>query len=184
MVFPSTEGRRDPERAAAARRQRERFARDIGDEVGRSWAHEPRRPRRKFTVGTGIVLVLFAGFGALPLILGDGGGGLIKADCDVPGVRLGPDDVTAGQSFSWQASGPQAGPYLITLDARAVTQDASGAVRPTGGRVLAGPTDLSGCRSAVALSTAPEASGVHEVTVFRRTAGRWERVAAAPLTVS
>ena len=184
MVFLPSEGRRDPERAAAARRQRERFARDIGDEVGRAWAHEPRRPRRKFTVGTGIILVLFAGFGAFPLIFGDGSGGLIKADCDVPGVRLGTDDVAPGGSFSWQAAGPEAGPYLVTIDARAVTEDASGAVRPTGGRVLAGPTDLSGCRSAAALSTAPEASGVHEVTVFRRTAGRWERAAAAPLTVS
>jgi hypothetical protein len=184
VFLPGSEGRRDPERAAAARRQRERFARDVGDEVGLAWAHEPRRTRSKFTVGTAVVFVLFAGLGALPLLLGSGKGGLIQADCDTAGVRLSSADLAPGQSFSWQAAGPEAGPYLVTIDATAVTEDASGTASPSGGRVLAGPTDLTGCRSAGALSTAPEASGVHEVTLFRRTAGRWERAAAAPLTVS
>ena len=184
VLLPGTEGRRDPERAAAAQRQRERFARDVGDEAGVAWAHEPRRRRRKFTTGTFVVLVVFGTLGALPLIFYDGDSSLIEATCSRPGIEASPDRLQVGESFAWQAAGPEAGPYVVTLDATAVTEDAAGAVRVTGGQLLAGPTGLPGCRSAKAVAAVGAARGAHDLTLFRRTGGRWERSAVAVLRVS
>lgn len=184
VLLPGSEGRRDPQRAAAAQRQRERFARDVGDEAGLAWAHEPRRGPRKFTIGTFVVLVLFAGLGAVPLILYDGDGSLLKADCSRPAVEAAPERLQAGESFAWQAAGPEAGSYVVAIDAAGVTVDAAGTARVSGGRVLAGPTGLPGCRSAQAVAVAPGGKGPHEVAVFRRAGDRWERSAVALLRVS
>jgi hypothetical protein len=184
VLLPGSEGRRDPERAAAAQRQRERFARDVGDEAGLAWAHEPRRGPRKFTVGTFVVLILFAGLGALPLLQHGGDGSLLRADCTRPAVEASPERLRAGESFAWQAAGPATDSYVIAIDAAAVTVDAAGTARVSGGRVLAGPTSLPGCRSAQALAVVPDGRGTHEVAVFRRTGDRWERSAVALLRVS
>jgi hypothetical protein len=183
-ILPGSEGRRDPQRADAARRQRVRFARDIGDEAGQAWAHEPRRAPRKFTIGTFVVLVLFAALGAVPLLTHEGDGGLLQPDCGRVAIEIGPDRLLAGERFGWQVAGPESGQYVVTVDAATVTVDAAGKAVPSGGSVLAGPTGLPGCRSRQTVTTAPAGKGSHEVAVFRRTAGGWERVAVAALRVS
>lgn len=184
VLQPDSEGRRDPGRGEAARRQRARFARDVGDEAGLAWAHEPRRGRSRFTVGTLAALVLFAGLGALPMLLNDSDGGLLKADCGTPALESSPGRVGPGQNFAWQAAGPQSGPYVVTLDAAEVSGEPGGSVRVATGRVLAGPTGFPGCRSEQLVAAAPQEKGGHEVTLFRRSGDRWERAAVAILQVS
>lgn len=183
-ILPGSEGRRDPEQADAARRQRVRFARDIGDEQGVAWAHEPRRGPRKFTVATFVVLVVFLLLGAVPLLLHEGDGGLVQPNCDTVEVQVGPERVLGGESYAWQIAGPESGQYVVAIDAASVTVDAGGRAVPAGGSVLAGPTGLPGCRSRQTVTTAPPGTGGHEVTVFRRSGTGWERVAVALLRVN
>jgi hypothetical protein len=176
--------RRDRTEDAAAARRRARVARDLGDEQGQAWAHEPRRKRSRFTVGTAVVLLTFAGLGAVPVFLGGSDGQLLAAGCDRPAVEVGTARISAGSDFSWQAAGPEQGPYVVALDAAAVTGPVAGPVSPDTGRVLAGPTALPGCRSAQTLAAGPTDRGAHEVVLFRRTATGWERAAVVLLTVS
>lgn len=182
-ILPGSEGRRDPERADALRRQRVRFARDIGDEHGQAWAHEPRRGPGRFTVGTFVVLVLFAAAGAIPLLLNRGDGGLVRPNCDEVVLGVGPGTVATGASFGWQVAGPESGQYVVALDADTVSVDASGRAVAAAGTVLGGPTALPGCRSMQTVSTAPTTPGEHSVTVFRRTDDGWRRVTVASLNV-
>ena len=174
----------DPAPGAAAQRQRVRFARDIGDEAGLAWAHEPRRKRSRFTVGTAAVLAGFAVVGALPMLFSDSDGQLVPATCDRPAVAVGRSPVEAGSKFAWQVAGPEQGPYVVTMGAGAVTGPPSGRVTVDTGRVLAGPTALAGCRSAQTVTDGPATAGSAEITLFRRTASGWERVAIALLEVS
>jgi hypothetical protein len=183
MAFLPGEGRRDPERAEAARKQRMRFARDIGDEHALGWAHEPRRPRRRFTMGTIIVLILFAGLGALPLLF-DSGDGLLPANCTTPALDTSPERVGPGRSFAWQVAGPAEASYVVTIDVPELTADADGGARVAGGRILGGPMTLPDCRSPQQVAAAPEVRGTHEVHLFRRSGPRWERIAISLLTVS
>ncbi len=176
--------RRDRGEDGAAARQRARLARDLGDEQGQAWAHEPRRKRSKFTAGSAIALLAFAGLGAVPVFLGGSDGQLLDAGCDRPAVEVGTDRIAAGRDFAWQAAGPERGPYVVTIDAATVTGPASGPVTADTGRVLAGPITLPGCRSAQTVVAGPTAEGMHEVVLFRRTASGWERVAIALLDVS
>jgi hypothetical protein len=185
MVFLNGGGRRrDPEQDAAIRRERARLARDLGDERGVAWAHEPRHRPRKFTIGAAVVLVVFAAAGALPLLFDDGDSGIIRADCGRVAVEASPGRVAAGQPFAWQASGPEQGRYVVALDAGEVTGPADGPVRAPDGPVLTGPVAFPGCRSTQTVSTAPVTRGTHEVVVFRRSGDRWERAAVALLRVS
>src|SRR5215213_7860531 len=183
MVLLPGEGRRDPERAEAARKQRARFARDIGDEAALGWAHEPPRQRSRFTIGTLVVLVLFAGLGALPLFFHHGDG-LLPASCTTAALETSPDQVGPGRDFAWQVAGPADGSYVLTIDVPEVSSDGAGGARVAGGRILAGPMALPGCRSRQVVAAAPEPTGVHEVALFRRAGARWERVAVALLKVS
>jgi hypothetical protein len=183
VLLPGSEGRRDPERAEAARRQRAHLARDIGDERELGWAHEPRRPRSRMTRGTVVALILFAGLGALPMLFARGDG-LLPADCTTPALQTAPSQVGPGRDFAWQLAGPADGSYVVTIDAPEVTADASGGARVAGGRIIAGPMTLPGCRSRQELATAPEQTGTHEVTLFRRSGAGWERMAVTLLKVS
>lgn len=176
--------RRDRTEDTAAARQRARMARDLGDEQGQAWAHEPRRKRGKFTAGTAVTLLVFAGLGAVPVFLSGSDGQLLEAGCERPAVAVGTARISAGRDFGWQAAGPEQGPYVVTLDAVAVTGPAAGPVTADTGRVLAGPIGLPGCRSAPAVATGPTTRGTHEVVLFRRTATGWERAAVASLIVS
>ncbi len=184
LLPPDSTGRRDPGKDAAARRQRARFARDVGDEQGQAWAHEPRRRRSKLTVGTAAVFIAFVLVGAVPMLLHKGETGLVKANCDAPAVEAGPARIKVGTDFAWQAAGPVIGPYVVTLDAGTVTGPPTGPVTVDGGRVLAGPTSLTECRSAQTVTAGPGTKGSHEVTLFRRSATGWDRVAVALLDVS
>lgn len=175
--------RRDRGQDDAAVRQRIRMARDLGDEQGLAWAHEPRRKRSRFTVGSAVVLAAFAGLGAIPMLF-HGGDGLLPANCDRPAVEVSGGRVPVGRDFAWQAAGPEQGPYVLTIDAATVTGPATGPVAADAGRVLAGPTVLAGCRSAQTLADGVATTGTHEVALFRRTATGWDRVAVALLEVS
>lgn len=176
--------RRDRSGYDAAARQRARMARDLGDEQGQAFAHEPRRRRSRFTVGSAIALAAFAGLGALPVIFNDSDGQLLPATCDRPALEVGTARIRAGNRFAWQAAGPEQGPYVVTIDAAAVTGDASGQVNPDRGRLLAGPTALTGCRTPQTVVVGPDEAGTHEVALFRRGTTGWDRVAVALLEVS
>jgi hypothetical protein len=184
LLPPDSTGRHDPGKDAAARRQRARFARDVGDEQGQAWAHEPRRKRSKLTIGTAVVFVAFVVLGALPMLLHKGDNGLVQPNCDVPAVDAGPARIKLGTDFAWQAAGPVIGPYVVTLDASTVTGPPTGPITVDAGRVLSGPTGLSGCRSAQTVTAGPGTKGSHEVALFRRSATGWDRVAVALLSVS
>jgi hypothetical protein len=183
-ILPGSEGRRDPERAEAARRERVRFARDIGDEHTQAWAHEPRRRPRKFTVGTFVVLVVFVVLGAIPLLTNDGEGGLVRADCTTVSVEVGPSRVQAGAKYTWQFTGPDAGRYVVALGTDSVTVDASGRATAPTGTVLGGPTGVTGCRSTQTVTNAPAEPGSYQVVVFRLSGDGWTRAAVALLTVT
>ena len=170
-------------KGTAQQRERIRFARDVGDEAGLAWAHEPRRRRSRFTIGSAIALGVFLVLGALPMLLAGGDGQLVRADCARPAVGAGPARIDAGSNFAWQAAGPETGPYVVTLDATEVTGPAKGPVS-TAGRVLAGPTALAGCRSAQTVVAGPTTAGIHEIALFRRIGPGWERVAVAVFEVS
>jgi hypothetical protein len=168
--------------AKAAQRRREAFARDIGDEQGRAFAHELPRQRGRWTGVLGLVLLLFAGFAAVRLLRGSEGG-LVTRQCDQPAIGVSAGVVPPGGRAAWQVAGPDGGEYVVTLDSAGVAVNRSGAVTATTGRVLAGPFRLTGCRSAQTLFDAPTDRGTHEITVFRRTAADYAAVASEGLKV-
>lgn len=178
FLFGGGSGRKDPELAAAARRRREAFAADIGDERARAFAHvEPRGPNRR----TGlllVVLVVFAGLSLIPVLRGPAGG-LVEVRCDQPAVGVSSELVAPGGRAAWQASGPDTDDYVVALDSTSVRPD--GTVE--GGRVLAGPIRLDGCASAQTLFDAPTTRGPHQVTLFRRTPDGYSSVASDTLRV-
>jgi hypothetical protein len=183
FVFGGRPGKQDPELAKAAQRRRESFARDIGDERGRAFAHELPQRRRRWSGIVGLVLLLFAGFGAVPLLRGSEGG-LVSRQCDQPAIGVSAGLVSAGDRAAWQAAGPDSGEYVVTLDSGGVAVNRAGVVTATSGRVLAGPFRLGGCRSAQTLFDAPAGHGTHQITLFRRTAANYVAVASDGLKVS
>jgi hypothetical protein len=184
LLPPDSTGRRDPGKEAAAQRQRARFARDVGDEHGQAWSHEPRRKRSKLTIGTAVVFIAFIALGALPMLLHKGDGGLVQPNCDTVALGAGPARTKLGTDIAWQIAGPRTGPYVVALDSNTVTGPATGPVTVDTGRVLAGPIGLPDCRSAQTVTDGPSSTGDHEVTLFRRSGSGWERVAVTSLAVS
>jgi hypothetical protein len=185
LLPPDSPRRRDRGKEEAARKQRARFARDVGDEHGQAWAHQTPRPKRsRITVIVASIFIAFAVLGALPLVLHDGDSQLIRPNCTTPAVATGPAKIKPGTNFAWQAAGPEQGPYVLVLDAATVTGPVGGPVTPDNGRVLSAPIALTGCRSAQTLAAGPDNSGTHEVALFRHTGTAWARVAVALLEVS
>ena len=187
MAFtpPDSPRRRDRGREEAARKQRARFARDVGDEHGQAWAHQTPRPKRsKFTVIVGAIFLAFVVLGALPLVLRSGDSQLIQPNCSTPAVATGPARIRPGTNFAWQAAGPVQGPYVLALDAATMTGPVSGPVTPDTGRVLSAPLTLTDCRSAQTLARGPDSKGAHEVALFRHDGTGWARVAVSVLEVS
>jgi hypothetical protein len=181
MFFGGRPAKRDPELAKAGVRRREAFARDIGDEHGRAFAHEEPRRRSRWTSLLGLGLVLFAGVGLIPLLRG-GDGGLLPVQCDRPAVGVSAGLVAPGRQAAWQVAGPD-GEYVLTLDSGGVRVAAGGAVVATSGRVLAAPFRLAGCRSAQTLFDAPTDRGSHELTLFQRTGTTYQPMASDTLKV-
>jgi hypothetical protein len=185
LLPPDSPRRRDRGREEAARKQRARFARDVGDEHGQAWAHQTPRPRRsRFTIIVGTIFIAFVVLGALPLVLRSGDSQLVQPNCSTPVVATGPAKIRRGTPFAWQAAGPEQGPYVLALDAAALTGPVGGPVTPDNGRVLSAPMTLTGCRSAQTLATGPPDPGPHEVALFRRSGTAWARVAVSLLEVS
>lgn len=167
---------------AAARRRRESFASDIGDERARAFAHqEPRAPGR----WSGILLIgllVFSCFAAIALLRGSPGG-LVRVQCNQPDIGTSAGVAQPNGQAAWQAAGPESGEYAVALDAGAVTADGSG-LRADTGRVLAGPFRLTGCASAQTVFDAPTRRGRHQITLFHRTgSGPYAPVAGASLRV-
>ena len=140
--------------------------------------------RSKFTIIVASIFILFVVLGALPMVLHDGDSQLIQANCSTPAVDTGPAKIRPGTNFAWQAAGPQQGPYVVALDAAAVTGPVGGPVTADDGRVLSAPITLTDCRSAQTLATGPDNTGTHEVALFRRSGTAWARVAVSLLEVS
>jgi hypothetical protein len=185
LLPPDSPRRRDRGKEEAARKQRARFARDVGDERGQAWAHQtPRAKRSKFTVVVGAIFVAFAVLGTLPLILHKGDSQLVRPNCSTPAAAVGPARIKPGGTFAWQAAGPEQGPYVLALDTATVTGPVGGPVTPDAGKVLSAPLTLTGCRSPQTLATGPDAKGAHEVALFRHSGTAWARVAVALLEVS
>jgi hypothetical protein len=185
LLPPDSPRRRDRGKEEAARKQRARFARDVGDEHGQAWAHQAPRPKRsRITIIVAAIFIAFVVLGALPLVLHDGDSQLIRPNCTTPAVAAGPAKIKPGTNFAWQAAGPEQGPYVLVLDAATVTGPVGGPVTPDNGRVLSAPIALTGCRSAQTLAAGPDNSGTHEVALFRHTGTAWARVAVALLEVS
>ena len=184
LLPPDSPRRRDRGKDEAARKQRARFARDVGDEHGQAWAHESPRRRSRFTVWAIALFVGFAVIGALTMVLHQGDSQLVQPNCDTPAIDAGPARIQPGTNFAWQAAGPAEAVYVVTLDAAQVTGPAAGPVSVDTGRLLSGPTGLSGCRSPQTVTAGPETRGSHEVALFRRSGTRWSRVAVALLDVS
>jgi hypothetical protein len=174
--------REDPELAAAARRRREAFAADIGDEQGRAFAHESTPRRSRWTGIVGIGVLLLAGIGVLGLLRG-GDGGLISPDCDQTALGVSAGVVEPGGKAAWQATGPGGVDYVVTLDAGAVRADGSGALTADTGRILDGPFRITGCRSLQTLFDAPQQEGLHDVRLFRRGPTGWTAVTAQELKI-
>jgi hypothetical protein len=186
FLFGGAPGRKDPELAAGLRRQREAFARDIGDEHALARSREEpvtRRRRRRWTPVIFVALVLFATIGAIPLLRVGSAGGIVRPQCDKPVIGVSAGKVQPGQLAAWQASGPAEGTYVLALDADEVTIGAAGRVTVESGRLLAGPLSLSGCRSHQTLFHAPAQPGEHLLTLFQRTPSGYQRVARAVLKV-
>jgi hypothetical protein len=131
-----------------------------------------------------VALVVFAGLGALPMLLHEGDGGLLQPDCGRVGIEIGPQRLQAGESYGWQIAGPESADYVVAVDAETVTVTPGGVATAAGGAVLAGPIGLPGCRSGQRVETAPAGTGTHQIAVFRRTPTGWERAAIAELRVS
>jgi hypothetical protein len=184
FLFGGHTPREDPTLAEAARRQREAFARDIGDEHTLAWSRQrPAGPhRRRWSLLIFVVLLLFAGIGAIPLLRADAGG-IVRRQCAQPAVGVSADQVPPGHQAAWQVAGPTTAPYVLALDTDRVTVTAAGTVTAPAGRVLAGPLTLADCRSPQTLFDVPAEAGKHQVILFRRTATGYAAVAQAVLTV-
>jgi hypothetical protein len=182
FVFGGRPGRQDPELAKAARRRREAFARDIGDERGLAFAHEEPRKRGRWTGIVALALLLFAGFGMIPLLRG-GDGGLVERQCDQPAIGVSAGTVLPGGRASWQVAGPGSGEYMVMVDGSGVAVDRAGAVTATSGRILAGPFRLDNCRSAQTIFDAPAERGTHEITLLRRTSADFAVAASDEIKV-
>jgi hypothetical protein len=181
------EGRRrtDPERGAAAQRQRAAFAADIGDEHARAWAHDPpRRTRRPGKLSWVILaaLALFATLGAIPLLRA-GEGGLLKPDCTRAAVVVDPDKVAPGQRMGLQAAGPERDGYVLALDTDTLGLSGASVVTQPGGSVLKAEFRMNGCHVPQSVFQAPARPGSHLVTLFRREGGSFTAVAGAPFDV-
>lgn len=181
-IFGGQPGRQDPELAKGARRRRQAFARDIGDERGLAFAHELPRRRRRWSGIVGLVLLLFAGLGAIPLLRGSGGG-LVSTQCDTPAVAASAGVVSPGGRAAWQVAGPDGRDYVVALDSDGVRVDRAGAVTAVGGQILAGPFRLTGCRSEQTLFVAPAVRGPHLVALYQLTDGAYRSVAADQVKV-
>ena len=67
--------------------------------------------------------------GALPLILHDGDSQLIQPNCSTPAVDAGPARIRPGHQLRLAGRRPaEPGPYVVTLDAAAVTGPVGGPV--------------------------------------------------------
>lgn len=184
LLPPDNTGRRDRTKEENARKRRVQFARDVGDEQGLAWQHEPRRKRSKFTIGTTAVFAAFVILGALPLILHKGDGALLQPDCGAAAIESGPSRIQAGTNFAWQAAGPDSGQYVVVVGGESVSGPTTGPVTVSDGTLLAGPLTLTGCRSAQTVAKGPATKGDYEVALFHSSGGGWDRVAVTLLNVS
>ncbi len=179
-LFGIRPGRQDPELAAATRRRRAAFARDIGDEMALARDLQPTRRRRPLG-WLALAVVLLALVGGIPLL--SGRGGLVPANCEQPAVGLTRSEAAPGDRIGWQVAGPPDGRYAVALDSDTVAADAGGRLSAPGGVLLAGPFAMEDCRSSQALMDVPSAPGRHTVTLFHRGASGYARVASALLQV-
>ena len=169
LLPPDSPRRRDRGKEEAARKQRARFARDVGDEHGQAWAHQTPRPKRsKFTLIVGAIFIAFVVLGALPLVLRSGDSQLIRPNCTTPAVAGLPDEDRPGNRLRLAGRRPRRRARTCSRSTRPTVTDAVTGPRPAGQRPdAAAPLDAARLPLRAALAPAPD-PGAHEVTLFRR----------------
>jgi hypothetical protein len=179
FLFGGVRGREDPELAAANRRARLHYARDLNDE--RALADDRptiRRGRNWFWLAVTVV--------ALAVLSVSGSRGAdqvpITADCSMAAIAVSSSDVPAGQALRFRLTGPDDADYVVTLDGVPVRADAGGAMTYT--ETAAGPAlRLQQCLSPTLPLTLPAGDGAHELALLR-LAGDGSTTSAAAVTVT
>jgi hypothetical protein len=178
--FGGGRGHADPELAEANRRQRLRFARDLGDEETLARDGEPRVQRTRHWLWFGLAAAALV---VLPLVgRGSGTDVQLTASCTTPALAAAPSSVQAGAPLGYRVTGPQDARYVVTLDGRAVTGEGSIDVQTT----PAGPAiTLAGCLSPTLLTAAPAGDGPHTLVLLSVAGdGSVRQVAATQVTVT
>ena len=150
LLPPDSPRRRDRGKEEAARKQRARFARDVGDEHGQAWAHQTPRPKRsRITIDRRGDLHRVRGARRAAAGAARRRRPAGPAQLHHPRGRRRPGEDHARHQLRLAGRRHrQQGPYVLALDAASVTGPVGGPVTPDNGRVLSAPLTLTGCRSA------------------------------------
>lgn len=117
----------------------------------------------------------------------------LATSCESAAFALSEAETPLGEPVQWTVTGPDTGAYFLALDVAEFTAQPDGTFTsvPYAGRdrertqQLSADIDVGGdCRETGVFGVlAPVRPGNHTVSLFRRTPGRIERVASAPLRV-
>lgn len=176
-------GYNDPELAAANRRQREHFARDINDQRtlaagGEIGGHRKRSPWLLLAaVGTFFLLAaFFRGGGKTDPVA-------IQRSCTEPALVVEDTTVVGGDNLRVRSTGPQDEQYILTIDGEPIQGQADQQVTFTS--TPEGPAyTLLDCVSPSFLIPSPVQAGEHELALVSYGAAGAETVATVTLTVT
>lgn len=170
---------RDPELAAARRRNQARIDRDIGNEAALARGDTPRyrRPGLWLVVFV-VVIAAIAAFRATTTKSPT----TVARSCTTPNVAVGSDTALPADAVEFTATGPVA-TYVFGIDARIGT-DAAGRPAVVGSDVTEPPRAfrMDNCLVSGQV-TAPTHLGRYSARLFRATATGYVQVAQATLTV-
>ncbi|MGI8691282.1 MAG: hypothetical protein ACR2JK_00040 [Geodermatophilaceae bacterium] len=176
-------GFNDPELAAANRRQREHFARDINDQRtlaagGEIPGHRKRSP-----------WLLLAAVAAFFLLAAFFRGGAetdpvaIERSCTVPALVVEMSTVVGGDNIRVRSTGPQDEQYILTIDGEPIRGQAD--QEPPYTSTPEGPAySLLDCVSPSFLIPSPVQAGEHKLELVAYGAAGAETVATVTLTVT
>lgn len=183
FLFGGSKGYRDPELAAANRRQREHIARDINDQRALAAGGEIAGHRRR---SPWLLLAAVAAFFLLAALV-RGGGGLdpvaIERSCTQPALVVETNRVAAGDNLRVRSTGPQDEQYILAIDGEPVQGQADQQVSFTS--TPQGPAyTLTDCVSPSFLIQSPVRAGEYDLALISYGAAGAETVATVTLTVT
>lgn len=181
FLFGGARGHHDPELAAANRRQREHFARDINDQRTLAGGGELPGHRRR---SPWLLLAAVAGFFILAALVRGGAEPLpIERSCTQAGLVLESTQVRAGENLRVRSTGPQDELYILTVAGEPVQGQPDQRVPFTS--TPDGPAySLIDCVSPSFLIQSPVQAGDYEVALIQYGAAGADPVASATLTVT